>query len=184
MHSTDNLKDGYMGGGKRIQNSVKKYGKDSHIKEILEFLDSRKELAKREYEIVNENLLNDPLCMNLCKGGHYYDRGWTNEDREKASKRLTELSKNPEWKNKMSKKTIERIKNNNGKNWATFEGLKHTKETKETIGRKNSILQKGESNSQFDTCWITNGTENKKIRKDSSIPTGWWNGRKQKPDPT
>jgi hypothetical protein len=65
-----------------------------------------------------------------------------------------------------------------------FEGKTHTEQTKKSIGQKNSLSQKGESNSQFGTCWITNGTENKKIRKDSSIPTGWWNGRKQKPDLT
>ena len=46
MHSTDNLEDGYMGGGKRIKNSVKKHGKDAHRKEILEFFESRDLLSE------------------------------------------------------------------------------------------------------------------------------------------
>ena len=69
MHSTDNLEDGYFGGGKRIKNSVKKHGKDYHKKEILEFLESRDLLKIREREIVNEDLLVDTMCMNLALGG-------------------------------------------------------------------------------------------------------------------
>lgn len=180
MHSTDNLEDGYLGGGKIIKNSIKKYGKDLHKKEILEFLENRESLAKREREIVNENLINESLCMNLCKGGHYYDRGWTKEDRIKALDRLNELWENPEWKEKRVEKFLERLKNNNGKNWATFKGLKHKDETKKIIGEKNSIAQKGEKNSQFGTFWITNGMESKKIHKDTDIPKGWRKGRVQK----
>ena len=33
------------------------------------------------------------------------------------------------------------------------------------ILKYNSIKQKGENNSQFGTGWITNGVENKKIKK-------------------
>ena len=35
----------------------------------------------------------------------------------------------------------------------------------------------GEKNSQYGTIWITNGIENKKLRKDSIIPSGWYRGR-------
>ncbi len=37
--------------------------------EILEFLETRDDLKIREREIVNEELLKDPKCMNLVKGG-------------------------------------------------------------------------------------------------------------------
>ena len=46
--------------------------------------------------------------------------------------------------------------------------------------KKNRLKQKGENNSQFGSCWITNGIENKKIKKDSNIPQGWYVGRKIK----
>ena len=39
------------------------------------------------------------------------------------------------------------------------------------------IKQKGENNSQFGSCWITNGIENRKIKKDDKIPIGWKLGR-------
>jgi len=40
--------------------------------------------------------------------------------------------------------------------------------------------QKGINNSQYGTCWITNGIDNKKINKGDLIPDGWKLGRKLK----
>ena len=38
--------------------------------------------------------------------------------------------------------------------------------------------QQGEKNSQFGTMWITNGRDNKKVKKDIDfIPEGWYKGR-------
>ena len=42
--------------------------------------------------------------------------------------------------------------------------------------------QQGISNSQFGTNWITNGIEERKIKKDEDIPVNWKRGRKQKGD--
>lgn len=73
---------------------------------------------------------------------------------------------------KHTKKTIEKIRN-------CKIGKKHSEETKQKIGKTNSLKQKGENNSQYGSIWITNGIENKKIKKDSEIPQGWYKGRKQ-----
>jgi hypothetical protein len=69
MHSTTNLEDGYLGSGKIVRFSIKKYGKENHSFEILEFSTDRNALEAREKEIVNEKLLEDNLCMNLWVGG-------------------------------------------------------------------------------------------------------------------
>ena len=69
MHSTNNIADGYIGSGKRLWYSINKYGKENHICEILEYLNDFKSLKDREKEIVNHELLKDPLCMNLSLGG-------------------------------------------------------------------------------------------------------------------
>lgn len=69
MHSTNNLEDGYLGSGKRLWYSINKHGKENHKIEILEFLLNREELKKREKEIVNEELIEDKMCMNLALGG-------------------------------------------------------------------------------------------------------------------
>ena len=71
IHSTDNLDDGYMGSGTRLHYAYKKYGIDCFEKEILAFFDTRKEAAKYEAEVVNENLINDPNCYNVILGGDY-----------------------------------------------------------------------------------------------------------------
>ncbi len=57
-------------------------------------------------------------------------------------------------------------------------GRKHKEETKRKIGLINSKKQRGKNNSQFGTIWITNGKENKKIKKEEVIPEGWYKGRK------
>ncbi len=73
MHSTDDLDDGYLGSGKILGYSRKKHGDENHRKEILEMCPSRAALKQREKEIVNEELLADPLNINLKYGG---EGGW------------------------------------------------------------------------------------------------------------
>lgn len=69
MHSTDNLEDGYFGSGKRLWYSISAHGRDKHEMEILEFLPCRETLKFREKELVNEECLSDPKCLNLQLGG-------------------------------------------------------------------------------------------------------------------
>jgi hypothetical protein len=166
MHSTDNLEDGYMGGGKRIKNSVRRYGKNCHIKEIIEFLENREILAKREKDIINEELIKDPLCLNLCTGGHYNDRGWTDEDRLKASNRLKELNKDPEWTKKHSEKIINGLKESPKKGGLkAFLNKNHSEASKKKMSKSSKGKGLGNNNSQFGKIWIYNDNikENKKI---------------------
>jgi hypothetical protein len=58
-----------MGSGKMLWNSFRKHGRDNHRIEILEFCSSREDLKAKEAQLVNEQTINDPLCMNLCLGG-------------------------------------------------------------------------------------------------------------------
>jgi hypothetical protein len=70
VHKTKNLDDGYLGSGKVLQYSIKKYGKDNHTKEILYWFDNKEDMYSKEKEIVNEKLLNEELCMNIILGGY------------------------------------------------------------------------------------------------------------------
>lgn len=92
MHSTDKLDDGYIGSGKYLWNSIRKYGKENFKMEILEFLLDKISLKKREIEIVNEDLLSDVLCMNIRLGGGGIQKGTrlSEETRLKMSKPRSE----------------------------------------------------------------------------------------------
>ena len=201
MHSTDDLNDDYFGSGKRIHYSVNKHGRENHIVEILEFLSSREELKKREAEVVNEELLADPLCMNLKFGG---EGGWCNANfdvkarndkcRQKFKQKLEtddelrEKFKSLAFQNLLSNESqvkaretkIEKFGNSVCPNtWG--KDHRHSEESKEKIRNTLKEKSKGEKNSQFGTYWICNDNETKKIKKEELqhwLDRGWRKGRK------
>jgi len=180
MHSTDNVDDGYIGSGKLLWFSIKKYGKENFVCEILEYLPNRQTLKEREKEIVNKILLEDKSCLNLKLGGYggFVDENHKYKFHSSGGRKVrSNFSKIHQEKMKNDKEYREKIilKLKSYKRWL---GKKHKEESKKKIGEKNSISQKGEKNSQFGTCWITNGVDNKKIKKTEKLPNGWVFGRK------
>jgi len=198
MHSTGNLEDGYMGGGKRIRNSIRKHGIEVHTKEIIEFLDDRESLAKREREIVNESLIQDPLCMNLMIGGQGGWDQWNSashipSDRgKKGNLKMEELRKfDAEWTEKFSKRMTDANLLSYAENrrdcfyFYDWNGKKHSAESKEKMSESRKGKKTGEENSQYGKCWIYNDSMglNKKIKKDEIekyISEGWIKGIKMK----
>lgn len=183
MHSTDNLNDGYFGSGKRLWNSINYYGKENHVKEILEFLPSRQLLKEREKEIVNKELIGDILCMNLQEGG---EGGGTLNSAKSTNKIIWGEQREQnliKYRNMMHKKwgdlaIKEKMINGLNKAHEHWIGKQHTEETKQKMRKSKNV---GETNSQYGTCWITKDGLNKKIKKeelDSFISNGWIKGRK------
>lgn len=197
MHSTDNLNDGYLGSGNLIKESVKLYGRKNHSFEILEFCDSIEELKQREKIIIDETLLQNPLCLNIALGG---TGGWYNEEHkqknlkafsEGGNKALQEKFKDPKFYKSFSdkmKKNWENVeyreKALKGLDWT---GRAHSDETKQKMSKSSKGKNIGEKNSQFGTCWVYNEQlkECKKIKKEelnSYIEKNWNKGRKMKFD--
>lgn len=174
MHSTDNLNDNYLGSGKRLRYSINKYGKENHKREIIEFCPDRSSLINRETEIVNLNEIAKEDCMNLRIGGSggfpigfdekiFHIKG----GKVSGALRAKKIKEDSEYAQKCKIDMIERIKKARitkrcGYDWT---GKKHTDEEKMKIGIKNRLKQKDKKNSQYGTCWITNGIINKKIKK-------------------
>lgn len=186
MHSTCNLNDNYMGSGKRLRYSIRKYGIENHKREILLFFESRELLIKAEENFITDDMINDTNCMNLRKGG---TGGFSAEQQKlnakKSHEKQLQLMKNDMWVKKKGKNISKALK------IAYAEGKRprivkyswknkfHTNETKLKIGNTNSVNQQGIKNSQYGTHWITNGLINKKIKKNEIIPIDWWLGRCQ-----
>lgn len=72
-HKTDNPNDDYLGSGKKIKESIKRYGKKAHIKEILGTFKTREESLCLEHKLIKEKRKNDKNCINLSGGGFSFD---------------------------------------------------------------------------------------------------------------
>jgi hypothetical protein len=183
MHSTSNMKDGYLGSGKRLRYSIRKYGVEHFKLDILEWFDSREALVEREIQLVNEDLLKDEMCLNLRIGGiggfiskeNQYKRsvagGAVHKDRLKTDNEY--YIKHCKTFDIIRKQYIESGKHD----FATFLNKTHSTETKIKMSNSHKGNGGGSENSQFGTCWITNGNENKKIYKGDLIPIGYTFGR-------
>lgn len=187
-HQTANLDDGYMGSGKLLKKAIAKYGIENFTKEILYIFETEDEMNTKEKELV----IVSEETYNLCDGGKggwgYINKNNLNESAhfkkndpktiqcsKKAIEKLKSLFANTEWSNSRSQKIL-LTKRKNGYKHKCKKGHKHSQETK----TKMSISKKGTKNSQYGTCWITNGKENKKIRKeelDIWIKVGYHKGR-------
>lgn len=187
-HQTKDLNDGYMGSGKLLKRAIAKYGIESFFKEILFVFDNETEMNNKEKELV----VVSEQTYNLCPGGHggfgYINKNklWNTPQRLEAAKKnikkasyvLKRMQLNDKdfkirFKEKM-KITNKKRMLDYGSHWI---GKKHTKETKEKIGKANTIRQKGIKNSQYGTIWITDGNDSKKINNGENVPFGWYRGR-------
>jgi len=207
MHSASKIDDGYYGSGHLLLISIRKYGKEKHTFEILEFCSSREELAKREAEIVNEGLIKSKDCLNLVLGGGNitptkgtpaYEKMYGSEI-QRARQRKGQLAKqrlaesDPQWAKRVGenisaaqKKRLEEGRNDfaTGKIWL---GRSHSDETRQKMSdshRKNSN-HVGSKNSQYGTVWMVcrSTGESKKISQEEIeiyLKDGWIRGRKLK----
>lgn len=176
MHSTDSLEDDYLGSGKRLRYSIRKYGRENHQREIIEFCKNREELKNREKEIINLNEIAKKDCMNLMVGGN---GGFVSiEACRKGAKRMNEII----WKDeKFVKRAKERCSKmyDEDKGWRggrPGKGWHHTSEAKE----KMKIQRFGEKNSQYGKCWIHKDNIGKSIKKENLenwLSQGWQKGR-------
>ncbi len=179
-HKTKNLDDEYMGSGKYLKHAQEKYGIENFTKEILFVFDNPNDMYKKESEIVNEDFLTSENTYNLKIGGF---GGWDFINKAGLNNKVNQCSLggllSPGFSGKnhseQAKQKIGEAKLGN-KIWV---GKTHKDETKQKMSkshreRKNHF---GEKNSQYGTMWITNGIENKKIKKDEKIPKNWRAGR-------
>lgn len=80
QHSTNNIQDGYLGSGKILKESIKKYGKDNFSTSVIEYCHSKEELNNREEYWVDyfkkRCEKKEVRCYNIANGGNY----WINKE--------------------------------------------------------------------------------------------------------
>jgi hypothetical protein len=190
MHKTDNLEDGYIGSGKLLKRAIEKYGIENFEKEILFVYNNIQDMIAKEIELITEDEIKNPLCYNLTPGGWGGNR-ITDANHpihqpdhcKKMRKAFCDSLSDPLKKERFSIIQSEKMKKNHqaGKiKYDTFSGKKHSDESRLRMSKAKKGKTFGANNSNFGTMWITNGSENLKIKKDSLIPYGWYKGRTMK----
>lgn len=194
VHKTQNKDDSYMGSGKLIQRAIKKYGIKNFKKTILKECSSQKELYLEESKLVNESFVKRKDTYNLVEGGlggnglNFKGKVVVKDKNGKIfqvsvnnkkylSGELISLSKGHITVKDKNGKIFRTLTNNSeiGKTlFATMTGKKHSEETKAKmrLAKKAS----GSKNGSYGTMWITNGKDNKKIKKEELIPNGFKKG--------
>lgn len=187
-HQTTDLGDGYMGSGKIIKRAIDKHGLENFTKEILFEFDNEDDMNAKESELVTKEFVEEDTNYNICPGGQggfgYINTVvWDRESRQRHNKRISPFGRDHTIKYaeeirlggiKGNKIRSKRIKEGNI-DPRTFLGKNHTEETKQNMRKSKN---QGSKNSQWGTMWVTNGKENKKIKKDIDfMPEGWYKGR-------
>lgn len=180
MHSTDSLDDGYVGSGTRLWHAIKKHGRENFSIEILEFLPDRESLKKREAELITEEMLKDPMCMNLKLGG---DGGWylTEEQYKSRNKKCSTAFKLKLLDENFKSEFTQKLKAGHLKRTSyvtpDWSGRKHKDETKLKM-QMMAKMRTGEKNSSFGSRWMTNGSEERKTKDyQMLLQQGWSFGR-------
>jgi len=187
VHKTKVLDDGYMGSGKIIKRAVEKHGIENFSKTILETFESSELMFAREKEIVTDEFLKREDVYNLRRGGYggfdFLNKNIDTVEMARRGRLGVIPGKTLNWgqlpnQKKMREKAYNTRKKN-GFNISAMQKAVLTEEVK--LKRKNTFKeighQRGDKNSQSGTIWITDGKNNKKIKKTDIIPEGWNTGR-------
>ncbi len=98
----------YLGSGLALSYAIKKYGRQNFIREILFEFDDIDECLIKEQEIINEELIKDPMCYNIATGGNG-GKIQSSQSRKKIQEAVTkEWSNNNIRKQKARKSAIKR----------------------------------------------------------------------------
>ena len=191
-HKTNNLQDDYVCSGKHLINSINKHGIENFYKEILQIFSTSELMYEMESILVNENFVKRKDTYNIKLGGKggfdyinenglkcktpFMSDSFINAREKVILKRKIDLI----YAKEHYRKTKKGLKKYYKTNYNAFKNQQHTEETKNKISIAMKDNCSGKKNSQYGTMWITNGVDNKKIKKESIIPEGWSKGRKLK----
>lgn len=189
-HQTENINDDYFGSGALLHQAIQKYGRHFFVKEIICTLTSELEMNEMEKLIVDESFVSRADTYNAKIGGvGGFDH--INSSAKQTEKRLFALREyftdvDATAESRAKQRLSMKLFHENNPDYIhpkSFLGKKHTPETKAKMREAKVGHGIGSTNSQFGTCWITNGDTNKRIKKDelnTYLSDGWQSGRRMK----
>ena len=143
VHKTSNPMDNYIGSGKVIKESIKKYGKQNFKKEILFIYDNIHEAYLKENELVNKSFVERNDTYNLVCGGSISPDYNYNKPRK-----ILKGSCHPNFGKSMSEETKLKIRESS-------KGRIISEETREKLSVSNkgrTSPMKGKTLTQEDKC--------------------------------
>jgi len=178
------------GNERPLYKSIRKHGEENFLFEVVENGISLELINEREkFWVSHYDSFNPEKGYNLTSGG---SRGTEISEETRRKNRKGALITNEKiWNDQEFRQRhkqrcsnlFKRLHKEGRIKSHDRSGEKHRQETKDKIGKANSISQKGEKNSQYGTCWIYHSIEmkNLKIKKEeleSYVLLGWVRGRK------
>jgi len=161
-HSTCNMDDGYLGSGKHLCNSIKKYGKENFERKILKEFNDEKKAYQYEERLVTKEIVDDRNYYNITTGGNGLSsedvkKQWENPEHKKLmSANMKRLRKDPEFNQKNAEICSKRLKklwkdleyrdmmSKGMKERSTGENNSNSKLTEENVKDIKKRLQQGE----------------------------------------
>lgn len=190
MYETTVIDDGYLGSGKHLKAAIQKYGKINFSREILSYHNTKEELYAAEAELITEEMLKDPMCMNIVPGG----KGGSGPGILGASKGgkafSIKMKKDPKFREKM----LDNFSKAGKQKFIDHPELKEISKDLHKTGTINAQTrearekrintfkkiehQKGDKNSQYNSTCIFNPNtkKSKRIKKDNIqlwLNQGW-----------
>jgi len=118
----------YIGSGYLLKKSIKKYGKENFIKEILEECDTRESLEERERFWIRElNALDPKIGYNVAEGGSGGNTylGKTEEELIEIRQKISDAGKGRKFSEEHRKKLAESARRRKGNKPCKYKGMKY-----------------------------------------------------------
>lgn len=154
-HGANSLDDCYLGSGKKLFSMLNEHPRHEFERLILAHASSAEDVKLLERTIVNADMLADPLCLNIAKGGGGCGQ-LSEETRKKISSKLTGIKHTAESRLNMSQahKGYVWSESSRQKQSASLTGRTLSEETR----RKLAIASTGKTKSPDERAKISAAT--------------------------